>query len=363
MIPRDSFLADLSTLIAFRTVAPDAEAKRACLHWVRDNFLTRGALPVEEGMVADGPYLYVPHPDPKLLWFAHLDVVPGRDDQFTMRIDGDEALGRGVKDMKGAALAFLTAYREACATGTVPPVSILLTTDEEIAGHTPEELIATGMFDHVPVCYTPDNGEKNVLVHEFKGVLAARLSIMGKSGHGSTPWDCDNPVWHLADALAIVRQRFPQGTDDDWQMTVTPTELKGSDAFNRIPARADATLDIRFPASVARTLKEALAIVKRELPAHCSLKVIHGGGPLHTDPAHPMITLYRSIAEEVTGGEVRVGREHGSSDARSFSERGIAAFLHGPRGGNLHGEREWVSVTSLREQIEIGRRWLRALSA
>ena len=32
---------------------------------------------------------------------GHLDVVPGRPEQFTPRIDGDRLYGRGAYDMKG----------------------------------------------------------------------------------------------------------------------------------------------------------------------------------------------------------------------------------------------------------------------
>ncbi len=358
---KEELLNHLRTIIAFRTVAPDGEQKRQCLHWIKTAFLAQCSIRIEEGEIGGTPYLLLRHATPAMLWFAHIDVVPGRDDQFTLSIDGDKALGRGTKDMKGATLAFLIAYRDACAEGHVPPVSILITSDEEIGGRTPRELTEMSMFDNLSIVFTPDNGEQDQIVTEFKGAVWPRLIADGKSGHGSVPWKGDNPVWSVMDALHILRQRFPTGTGDDWQMTVSPTQLKASDAYNAIPAHAEVTLDIRFPASVAATPEAALTILQTALPAGFRFEVITSGMPLRTDPAHPMVRLYKRIADEVTGQSISIGREHGSSDARFFGTRQIPAFLHGPRGGELHGEHEWVSIASLLHQIEINKRWLAEL--
>ncbi len=362
MHSRDTLLADLSAVIAFPSVESRPEQKEKCMQWIRARFLDASKVPVVTGDAGGSPYLYLRHPSPQLLWFAHVDVVPGRDDQFILAVDGDIARGRGAKDMKGAAIAFLTAYAESCVSGSVPPVSILLTTDEEIGGETPHVLADKGMFDGVPVAYTPDCGEQTTIVTEAKGAVWGRLTVQGQSGHAAYPWQSRNPVRELGEALHALHERFPIGTGDDWQMTVTPTELVGSSAVNRIPNRAEAVLDIRFPASIARTPDDALAIVAAVIPDFGRLEKIQSAVPLDTDPAHPMVQLYKRIAEEVTGETISIGREHGSSDARSFAARGIPAFIHGPRGGDLHGEQVWVSVTSLLEQVEISRRWLRELA-
>ncbi len=144
-------------------------------------------------------------------------------------------------------------------------------------------------------------------------------------------------------------------------MTVTPTQLHGSDAFNRVPASATCTLDIRFPPEVCATSDEAMAIVAKHLPLQCSLQKIVDADPMRIDPAHPMVLRMKRLAEHVTGAPVAIGREHGSSDARAFHAHGIPAFLYGPEGGDLHGEQEWVSLSSLQEQVELSRLLLEEL--
>ena len=47
-----------------------------------------------------------------LLLHGHIDVVPGRPEQFEPRLDGDRLIGRGAYDMKGALAAMLLAVAD-----------------------------------------------------------------------------------------------------------------------------------------------------------------------------------------------------------------------------------------------------------
>ena len=101
---------------------------------------------MQKGEYEGAPYLYLPAKDAALLWFAHIDTVLGSDDQFTVKVEDGKAWGRGAKDIKGALVTFLTAYRDFCAEGNNPPVSILLTSDEEMGGHTIPALLDQGFL-------------------------------------------------------------------------------------------------------------------------------------------------------------------------------------------------------------------------
>src|SRR3989344_5370614 len=351
---QEEIIANLRHFISFRTVAGANDVKRECLEWIRDTFLASGK--VVMGDIDSSPYLYLPHPAPKLLWFAHIDVVPAEDHQFELKREGDRLIGRGTSDMKGNQLPFLMAYRDAIAEGKDPPVSILLTSDEETAGQTIPTLLKEKVLWNVPVAFTPDCGLK--IVCEHKGVLWADLICEGQGAHAAYPWNGKNPLTLLAEALHIIEEEFPKGSGDDWQMTVTPTEIKGGTAKNQIPSTASCTLDIRFPSEIAKTPEKALEIVADELPEGCDLRIHIAASPLHTDPKHPMVQLVRKIAEEVTGEKVEIRREHGGTDARYFGEKGIPAFLYGVDGGGIHGKDEWVSLQSLLKNYEISKQLL-----
>ena len=52
---------------------------------------------------------------PTIVLHGHLDVVPGRPEQFEPRIDGDRLYGRGAYDMKGGLAAMIRALRDMAA--------------------------------------------------------------------------------------------------------------------------------------------------------------------------------------------------------------------------------------------------------
>jgi acetylornithine deacetylase/succinyl-diaminopimelate desuccinylase-like protein len=259
-----------------------------------------------------------------------------------------------LKDMKGAALPFLLAYRDVCAQGDVPPVSILLTSDEETGGTTIPDLLRTGSL-RAPIAFTPDTGSSPGIVTEHKGVVWADLLAEGTGGHGALPWESGNPIPLLALAIQRLTDAFPSGTAEDWQMTVSVTELEGGQAMNQIPKRARATLDIRYPPGECADAADACRRLESYLPAGCSLRVRLEAAPLSTDPDHPFIREFISIVEHVEGAAPLRIREHGATDARHFGAAGIPAFLYGPRGGGIHGDGEWVSLQSLEEHYRLYR--------
>jgi succinyl-diaminopimelate desuccinylase len=366
-------IPSLTRFLSFRTIAGANEEKRRCLEWIERTFLksyklphlakatrSRKAIRCQHGSVEGCPYLLLMHPEPKLLWFAHIDVIPGEESQFTLEREGDKLFGRGAKDMKGSCLPFFLAYREACQGGSPPPVSILITSDEETAGPTIPTLLKQGKLT-TPIAYTPDTGSTPDIVVECKGVVWADLIAQGKGTHSALPWEGENPTLLLSKALQKLAEDFPAGTVKDWQVTVTPTMLQGSDARNKVPAEARCSLDIRYPPECCSTPEEALELVQAHLPAGCKLSPFLSAPPLSTKPDHSLIERMKRIAEEIVGDTVKIGREHGSTDARSFSAAGIPAFLYGPEGGGIHGQDEWVSLASLKQHLTINRQFLQEL--
>jgi len=360
----EEIISHLSRFVSFRTVAGENEVKRECLEWLESIFLSqsceRKAVSCEHGEVEGCPYTLIKHPHPKLLWFAHTDVVPGKDEQFTLKQEGDKLIGRGAIDMKGNQLPFLLAYRDAIAEGKDPPVSILLTSDEETAGPTIPKLLKEGLFKDVPAAFTPDT--TNRIVVEHKGVVWGNLRCKGKGSHGAYPWDGENPTYLLAEALQKIHKKFPDGTKEDWQLTIFPTQLEGSIARNQVPDKVTCGLDIRYPPQNWKSPEEVVAYIGAVLPVGCFLEPLLTADALGTDPNHPMVQLVKKIAEEVTGEEVQFEREHGGTDARYFGSSGIPSFLYGPVGEGLHGADEWVSLRSLVEQYEISRRLIQELT-
>ncbi|MDA1292724.1 MAG: M20/M25/M40 family metallo-hydrolase [bacterium] len=350
---KDELINLLKVFISFESIDGEEIGKTECLDWIQAAFLGKSESVIQRGDFEASPWLYLPADDCKLLVFAHCDVVPANDEMFELFVDGDTAKGRGTSDMKGNILPFLMAYRDAIKEGSQPSISILITTDEEVAGNTIPHLIETGVVT-APVAYTPDSNDIGI-VCQHKGVVWSELIAHGKGGHGAYPWDTENPVWLLAEALQKIREAFPAGGHDDWQMTVSPTTLSGSAARNQVDAQVMCGLDIRFPPELYSSASKALQNVSSVLPKGCELREVRSASPLSTPEDHPMVTLFREVAEQALELSIGFKREHGGTDARYFTERGIPAFLYGPKGGGLHSKDEWVSISSLQSHYKMYR--------
>jgi succinyl-diaminopimelate desuccinylase len=357
---KDEITRLLKPFISFKSVAESQIQKQECIDWISASFFGERFSSSKRGVFDKSPWIYLPNPDSKLLVFAHVDIVPGADSQFELQVEGDKAIGRGTSDMKGNILPFLMAYRDATTEGENPPVSILITTDEEVGGLTIPHLLDEQLFSE-PAAYTPDSNDLGIVI-EHKGVAWVDMTVTGVGGHGAYPWDTKNPNILLAEAISILTEKFPTGEHDDWQITVTPTSVQSSGAQNQIPGTASAVLDVRFPGSLCNSADEAIALVQEVLPEYCTLKTRLTASPLQTSDTDPMVALFKQVAEEVIGESIPFKREHGGTDARYFSERGIPAFLYGPKGAGLHGDNEWVSLSSLEKHYEMYRELFKQLS-
>ena len=357
---KDEIIRLLKPFISFKSVAESEIQKKECLDWIATTFFTEKFSDLKRGVYDKSPWIYLPNADSKLLVFAHVDVVPGVETQVELRVEGDIATGRGTSDMKGNILPFLMAYRDASNEGEKPPVSILITTDEEVGGLTIPHLLDEGLFSE-PAAYTPDSNDLGIVI-EHKGVVWVDLIAYGKGGHGAYPWDTENPNILLAKAITTIVENFPTGGHDDWQITVTPTMVLGGTAQNQIPGESMARVDIRYPASLCKDSDEAMSIVSKVLPEGCTLKLRLAASPLQTSAENPTVSLFKKVAEEVIGKPIPFKKEHGGTDARYFSEKGIPAFLYGPKGAGLHGDNEWVSLSSLEKHYEMYRELFKQLS-
>ena len=356
-MPHTELLKLLEVFISFETIDGNTEVKQECIDWIESVFFHNWKHRKIKGVVGNAPYIILEHPNPDWLWFAHTDVVPGDPGQFALQVDGDTIRGRGVKDMKGAALPFLIALRDALSDGEDPKVSVLLSSDEEVAGPSIPQLLDEGKLN-APVAFTPDTGSNPNIVVAHKGVIWAKLIAEGRGGHSAMPWASENPIDILMKGIAAIRENFPDGEYEDWQMTVTPTKLEGSTAANQIGNTAIASLDIRYPSEICSNAADAIAKVSAVLPDGCRIEEHISAGPLSTRAGHPAVLNLQSIAQEITQTVISIGREHGATDARYFSARGIPAFLYGPIGGGLHAKDEWVSHSSLMHHYDLYRRLL-----
>jgi succinyl-diaminopimelate desuccinylase len=293
-------------------------------------------------------YLGEVRPEFRVIFNAHLDVVPGEPEQFRPRRDGDRLFARGAQDMKVSALVLAQVFRESAAR--LPyPIALQLVTDEEIGGragtgHQVEQGV-TGAFVVI--------GEHSGLniVADSKGLLHAKLRAGGRGAHGAYPWLGDNALLKIVRAVNRLLARYPQATEEVWRTTVNLARIETPNrAFNQIPAHAEAWLDIRFPTEdgdlCGKTIPELLEYLGTFCEPDVEVIVDHVDAPHHADHDRPEIKKLRQAAQD-QGYPADFLRKHGAGDGRFYSRLGIPAVVFGVGGDGQHGPDEYADITTI----------------
>jgi succinyl-diaminopimelate desuccinylase len=284
--------------------------------------------------------------EPRILLHGHADVVPGEERQFDTYEETGELYGRGVYDMKGALAAMMCAVEDLDALGCDATVELLVVPDEE-----QEHGARTGaevLIEHGHVGYFLLTGEPTDfhVGTQSKGVLDLRITLEGKSAHGSTPWLGKNAVllahehYRRVAELPFANERnalFPYPS-------MNLARIIGGDVLNRVPDRCTYDLDIRYlpnqdPREVVRQIRSI------DLPAE--VEVLFSREPTYVSRSNPYVKALREVAaRHFRGNPVGVGR-HGASDIVYFQRAGIPGVEFGPIGGGHHGPNEYVVASSL----------------
>jgi len=285
---------------------------------------------------------------PTVVLHGHLDVVPGRPEQFTPQADGDRLYGRGAYDMKGGLAAMMLAVHD-LATHAGARVHFVCVADEEseeLEQRASDYLVEQGYIGDFAITGEPTDLHIGV---QAKGVLAMRIEVAGTAAHGSTPWVGDNAVLKAIDLFRQIESLpFARESSDLFDRpSINLGRIVGGDAPNKVPDLCVIDVDLRYlPGQDAGDIRAAVDA----LPDARVIKVFHRR-PVIVEREDPFVQALGEAISHVTtprAEQISVGRD-GASDAISFLEAGVPAVECGPAGGGHHGPEEWVSIRSLGE--------------
>ena len=345
---------ELKRLIGFKPITSDTGACSELLKYARKYYENKG-LKTECGEITKHPYLLATTGSElrktDLLLQAHIDVVPASGAMLKVVKKGDKIFGRGTYDMLFAAACFNRLVSELSESGDLKSINlgIMLTSDEEIGGQNG----VGALFENYDcnICVLPDAGTDKEICIEAKGVLQLRITIPGVAGHGARPWQTDSPILKLPEVIKRISGVFPN-TDQE-ATTCSFTQVHGGEANNQVPSEASVILDIRFePADKVDALKTKVADSLKDLGVSIEEADVVGDS-YATDINHESVKRFIEIHKDVTGVALGTMRAPGSSDARFITPKGIPVIMTRPDGGGLHGDDEWLSLSSLEEYYQI----------
>ncbi|MGH8021577.1 MAG: M20 family metallopeptidase [Opitutaceae bacterium] len=344
-------------LMLIPSIPSRPEDRRRCLELVRNQIEGLPSVEITEYEHRGHPSL-VARPRgcerPEVLLCGHLDVITHSDiGLYRSELRDGRIVGPGAGDMKGALAILLELFRELHTRQPGISLGLAVTSDEETGGESGIGHLVGACGLRCAAAMIPDGGSIGDITVEEKGILHVRMRCHGRPAHAARPWRGDNPVEHLLDGLARLRERFAAwrategGADGEtdaafWHPTCAVTIIGTENTtVNRIPADAAATLDIRFPpphtvASMSALLREALG------PSILREPIISAEATqLSPDP------LYIQVTEEILGRPAGLAHDAGGSDARFFTPRGIPVLMSRPLAGRLHSDDEWIDIDSM----------------
>ncbi len=287
-----------------------------------------------------------------IVLMGHCDTVfpDGTVAQRPFRIDGIQAFGPGVADMKAGlvmnsfVLAALRRFGAPC------PLVGLYTADEEIASPSSRPVIEAEAKDARAVFNAEPGRPSGNLVSRRKGAAFIELEVTGRAAHsGAAHADGVSAI----EAMARKIQRLHKLTDYDLGTTVNVGLVQGGQSVNTVAPRATAGIDVRFP--TLNIMEKILAEVREilnysELPGSES-RILREGNflPLEQDEAsRALLDAYARSAASL--GMPGVGGEAtgGSADSGFTAALGTPTLCGtGPIGGNAHTDDEWCRLDTL----------------
>ncbi len=309
---------------------------------------------------------------PRVWIMAHTDVVPPGDlskwsgDPWTVRVDGDRLIGRGVEDNQSGMVSALLAVKAFKDNGIVPhkPVGVVLVADEETGSQYGLRYILDhnkGIFSKDDIIIVPDAGEPKGAMIEVaeKSILWIKFHTKGKQTHGSTPAKGRNAhkaACYLTTRLETLYGRFRKVDKvfDPPISTFEPTKKEANvPNVNTIPGEDVLYFDCRILPDYKLT--DVLKVVKsivRETEKKYKVKIsmehpqMESAAPPTAKNA-PVVKAISRAVKELRNRRTKPMGIGGGTVAKYFRDAGFPCAVWATMDETAHTPDEYVLVSAI----------------
>ena len=296
------------------------------------------------------------HADIILNW--HLDVVPPSEEgQFEPYEKDGKLYGRWAWDMKSWDAIMMKLMKDLLSQNFKDKkIALILTTDEEVGGFDGAAKIVDQVGYNWDFVLIPDGWNAKEIIYAEKGIIHLTVKFYWVSSHASRPWLGENAIDNLFKFYQILKNYIENPKKiyrqkDHWGGTVFLNIVNWGKAVNMLADEVEGKIDIRFTEEF--NLKELVNFIKKAvIYNNGEVKNIIVWDRLYSDPSHPLVQKYLSIAKK-TYPEVSLTKYHSACDGRFFSKDGNVVLLHRPNFANAHWKKEYVVIDDLEKIYKV----------
>ena len=309
-----------------------------------------------------------------LILNGHIDVVPVGAERLWTRppfepwIDGDRLHGRGSNDMKAGIVAYCMALQALQRLGWQPAARVVMQSVIE------EECTGNGALACLLDGYTADAA---LIPEPFDELMSAQLGVMwmtldvyGVPVHAAVAQTGIGAIefaQHLVDELRELEaewnrpeRRHPLYCGHDHPINFNLGRIDGGEWSSSVSTHCRVDLRLGFYPGVkpAEVREQVEALIRRVHAAHRARDSVtvdisyHGfqAEGLVVDLQQPALQTLMQAHRDITGQACEARASTATTDVRFFHLYGhIPSTCYGPRGANIHGVDEWVSIDSLQQ--------------
>ena len=313
-----------------------------------------------------------------LLLVSHLDTVPPGSktwerDPLSGDIANGRLHGRGSADMKAGLAAIL--FAAGALAGSVDSLSgdliVAGTVGEEVDCLGAKQLVQDGILEGVNAIAIPEpSGSELFVAH--KGALWVRISVKGRSAHGSRPDLGINAILHMNETIQRVMEA-------NWEAPAHPLlghptinigTIAGGTSPNIVPDLAEITIDFRTLPSqshnqIVDQLSLMLAELREQVPGYqAEMQVINDRAAVSTSVEDAFIQAAQQAGMRLWNRELKPQGVTYYTDASVLAPAcGKPVLIFGPgQAEQAHQTDEWVGTEDVYQAaqfyLELASNWL-----
>jgi len=315
----------------------------------------------------------------RTIWImTHMDVVPPGDlskwtgDPWTVRVNGDKLIGRGVEDNTQGMTSSVLAVKALRDVNLTPEfnVGLVLVSDEETGSRFGIQYLLKAhnqLFSKNDLIIIPDAGNEKGTMLEVaeKSILWIRFHTVGKQTHGSTPelgHNAHKAACYLAMQMDTLYKKYGKRDPlfDPPISTFEPTKKEANvPNINTIPGEDVMYFDCRIlpnykVGAVMKTIKQFIKETERKFKVKIDIETpqMEVAAP-PTAPDAPVCKAIARAMKDLRKSRTKSMGIGGGTVAKYFREAGFPAVVWSTMDETAHSPDEYCLISNILEDAKV----------